>query len=105
MGSNDGDPDEHQRADDSSAWSLAALVADHEAIDDREVQSKQRFLAELRRVFDAPWDRDADLVHLTSSAVIAGWRGVVLHRHRLLGRWMQPGGHLEPASHHGARVA
>ena len=95
MGSNGADPEVHQRDDGPPSWSLAALVARHETIDDREVQSKQRFLAELERL-DTPWDRDADLVHLTSSALIAGCRGIVLHRHRRLGRWMQPGGHLDP---------
>ena len=28
--------------------------------------------------------------------LIIGPRGVVLHRHKRLGLWLQPGGHLEP---------
>jgi 8-oxo-dGTP pyrophosphatase MutT (NUDIX family) len=27
---------------------------------------------------------------------VVGPRGVVLHRHRLLHRWLQPGGHVDP---------
>ena len=30
------------------------------------------------------------------AAVVVGPRGVLLHRHRRLGLWLQPGGHIEP---------
>ena len=43
-----------------------------------------------------PCDPTADPVHVTASAVVAGTRGTVLHLHRRLGRWMQPGGHVDP---------
>ncbi len=43
-----------------------------------------------------PFDRSADPTHVTASGIVVGDRGVVLHRHRRLGRWIQPGGHLEP---------
>ena len=33
---------------------------------------------------------------MTASAVVVGTRGTVLHRHKRLGRWMQPGGHIDP---------
>jgi 8-oxo-dGTP pyrophosphatase MutT (NUDIX family) len=42
-----------------------------------------------------PFDRDADLTHVTGSALVLGERGVLLHRHKRLGIWLQPGGHLE----------
>ncbi len=32
---------------------------------------------------------------MTSSAIVVGVRGVLLHRHRRLGIWLQPGGHVE----------
>jgi 8-oxo-dGTP pyrophosphatase MutT (NUDIX family) len=51
-------------------------------------------LAELDRLED-PFDEDADPTHVTASAVVVGPRGVVLHRHRRLHRWMQPGGHID----------
>ncbi|GAC1653451.1 MAG: hypothetical protein NVS9B1_02720 [Candidatus Dormibacteraceae bacterium] len=43
-----------------------------------------------------PFDRDADPTHVTASAIITGVRGTILHRHRRLGIWLQPGGHLDP---------
>ena len=73
---------------------LEALVGAHEPADRREREAKARFLAELARL-ERPWDEHADPVHVTASAVVVGPRGTVLHLHRLLGRWLQPGGHLE----------
>ncbi len=73
---------------------LVDLVEAHEPADRRERDAKKRFLVELERL-DRPWDQRADPVHVTASAVVVGTRGTVLHRHRLLGRWLQPGGHLE----------
>ncbi len=51
--------------------------------------------AELERL-DDPFDESADPTHVTASAIVVGRRGVVLHRHRRLHRWMQPGGHVDP---------
>ncbi|HXR54358.1 MAG TPA: NUDIX domain-containing protein [Acidimicrobiales bacterium] len=73
---------------------LVRLVAAHEPADERERDAKAHFLVELDRL-ERPWDQGADPVHVTASAVVVGARGTVLHRHRLLGRWLQPGGHLE----------
>ena len=60
----------------------------------REVASQERFLAELDRLAN-PFDRYADLVHVTGSAIVSGPRGTVLHLHKRLGLWLQPGGHLD----------
>ena len=54
-----------------------------------------RFRAELERL-ERPLDRDADPVHVTASAIVFGERGVVLHLHKRLGIWLQPGGHVDP---------
>jgi 8-oxo-dGTP pyrophosphatase MutT (NUDIX family) len=64
-------------------------------VDQRERESIRRIGAELKRLA-RPFDRDADPVHLTGSALIIGRRGIVLHRHKLLGLWLQPGGHIDP---------
>ena len=80
--------------DPRAAATLRRLVADHPASDEREADSKARFLQELARLTD-PCDRSADPVHVTASAVVAGRRGTVLHLHRRMGRWMQPGGHVD----------
>ena len=50
---------------------------------------------ELDRLSD-PFDRYADPVHLTGSAIVTGPRGTVLHLHKTLRRWLQPGGHIDP---------
>ena len=64
------------------------------AVDDREAQSVDVFLRELRRL-DRPFDEHADPVHVTASAIVVGTRGVVLHLHKRLGLWLQPGGHID----------
>ena len=64
-------------------------------VDDRERTSIAAFIEK----FDAlasPFEEDADPVHVTGSALIVGERGIVLHRHKRIGIWMQPGGHVDP---------
>jgi len=73
---------------------LRAVVADHVPLSPREAESKERFLAELDRL-DDPFSELADPVHVTASAIVVGRRGTVLHLHKRLGRWMQPGGHVD----------
>ncbi len=76
------------------AFDLARLVDEHVPADDREVQAKARFVLELARLSD-PCNQSADPVHVTASALVVGPRGTLLHLHRRLRRWLQPGGHLE----------
>jgi 8-oxo-dGTP pyrophosphatase MutT (NUDIX family) len=57
-----------------------------------------RTLQELDRLAD-PLDQHADPVHLTASAVVVGPRGTLLHRHKRLGLWLQPGGHIDAGEH------
>ena len=64
-------------------------------VDDRHAGSIVQFLAELERL-PRPLDEDADPVHVTASAIVVGDRGTVLHRHKRLGLWLQPGGHVDP---------
>ena len=73
---------------------LRALVASRTPVDEREAESVQRFLAELDRL-EHPYDEHADPVHVTGSAVVVGPRGVLLHLHKRLGLWLQPGGHVD----------
>lgn len=70
-------------------------VTQHAPIDARERRSRLTVLAMMDRLA-RPLDRNADSVHVTGSAVVVGPRGVLLHRHRRLGIWIQPGGHLDP---------
>jgi 8-oxo-dGTP pyrophosphatase MutT (NUDIX family) len=73
---------------------LRRAVAGFDAATPREISSRARFLAELGRLAD-PFDRDADPVHVTASAIVVGPRGTVLHWHKRIGGWMQPGGHVD----------
>lgn len=63
--------------------------------DGRELEAKTRILHCLDTLA-RPFDEEADPVHLTGSAVVVGRRGTVLHLHKRLRRWMQPGGHIDP---------
>jgi 8-oxo-dGTP pyrophosphatase MutT (NUDIX family) len=74
---------------------LRTDLRSHRTVDERESFSMAIMLAELDRL-PRPFDEGADLTHVTASAIVVGTRGVVLHQHRRLNRWLQPGGHLEP---------
>lgn len=74
---------------------FAAAVAAHATGDAREDRSRTLILDQLRTLA-RPFDRHAAPTHVTASAVVVGVRGVLLHRHRRLHRWLQPGGHLDP---------
>ncbi len=60
--------------------------------------AERNCIAEFLRHFDSlahPFDEHADPVHVTGSAVVVGPRGVVLIKHKRLGIWLQPGGHVD----------
>lgn len=67
----------------------------HVARGRREQVSLSRIRAELDRL-DQPLDEHADPVHVTGSAIVVSARGILLHRHKRLGLWLQPGGHVDP---------
>jgi 8-oxo-dGTP pyrophosphatase MutT (NUDIX family) len=73
---------------------VRGLVAARVPVDEREARSRRRFLAELARL-ERPFDELADPVHVTASAVVVGPRGVLLHLHKRLLLWLQPGGHID----------
>ena len=77
------------------AAAVRAQVIAFDAATPREIASRERFLAELGRLPE-PFSRTADAVHVTGSAIVSGPRGTVLHWHKRLGGWMQPGGHVDP---------
>jgi 8-oxo-dGTP pyrophosphatase MutT (NUDIX family) len=74
---------------------LRVAVQAHQPGDRREAAARDSFLAELDRL-ERPFDENADLTHVTGSGIVVGVRGVILHEHRRLKMWMQPGGHIEP---------
>jgi len=76
---------------------LALVMRSLEArvpLDQREARSRVRALAALAALPE-PFDREADPTHVTGSAIVIGGQGVLLHRHRRLGVWLQPGGHID----------
>jgi 8-oxo-dGTP pyrophosphatase MutT (NUDIX family) len=73
---------------------LRALVEGHEPASPREAAAREQFLTELDRL-DAPCDEHAGPTHVTASGIVVGRRGTVLHLHKRLGIWMQPGGHID----------
>lgn len=74
---------------------LRAAVLAREPVDERERVSIAAFVAQMDQLED-PFSEAADPVHVTSSAIVVGVRGVVLHLHKRLGIWLQPGGHIDP---------
>ncbi|CAN5749146.1 hypothetical protein BH24ACT15_BH24ACT15_16050 [soil metagenome] len=71
-----------------------AAVTTIDPVDRREAASQREILRALT-MLSAPFDQTAAVTHVTGSAVIVGSRGVVLHLHKRLKRWLQPGGHLD----------
>lgn len=74
---------------------LGATLEALEPLDAREADSIARTLERLGSGVD-PFDATGDPHHVTASAFVVSSRGVILHRHRLLGIWLQPGGHVDP---------
>ena len=74
---------------------ILAEIRARTPVDERERTSIERFLSEIAGL-EEPFSEHADPTHVTASALVVGPRGVVLHRHRVLGIWVQPGGHIDP---------
>ena len=72
---------------------LRAAIEVHQPGDEREAASRATILAGLDSL-ERPFDENADLTHVTGSGIVVGPRGVILHKHRRLKMWMQPGGHM-----------
>ena len=81
---------------DMTATIRAAVLA-RRPVDARERDSIARFV-ELFDTLERPFDEHAHKVHVTSSAILVSddRRRVLLHKHKRLGLWLQPGGHIEP---------
>jgi 8-oxo-dGTP pyrophosphatase MutT (NUDIX family) len=63
-------------------------------VDEREALSIALTLDRLRWPGD-PFSEKENDHHVTASAFVVSTRGVILHRHRRLEIWVQPGGHVD----------
>lgn len=78
---------------------LGLWLSEHRSSDDLEERSRRRSLSLLAEVAD-PFARTTfSPGHVTASAFVLSPDGdrVLLIRHRTLGRWLQPGGHVDPS--------
>jgi 8-oxo-dGTP pyrophosphatase MutT (NUDIX family) len=76
---------------------LTTLQTDIEGIspmNDREAHSIEKTLDRLTWPGD-PFDEEANEHHVTVGALVLSSRGIVLHRHKRLGIWVHPGGHVD----------
>lgn len=81
--------------DDPRIPALVATVESHEPRDAAERRSCGELLAALDTLA-APFDEQAAATHVTGSAIVTDLAGnVVLHRHKRMGIWLQPGGHVD----------
>ncbi len=77
---------------------LLGTLRAHVAIDQREQDSVQHFLDVVPTLL-RPCDEDAGPLHVTASAIVVNSAisptATVLHLHKRLNLWLQPGGHIE----------
>ena len=68
----------------------------HRAVDTREQLSIEQF-CEVVPLLSDPCNEHGDLRHVTASAIFVSDDGdaVVLHLHKRLNMWLQPGGHID----------
>ncbi len=76
----------------------AALIAELRLVEpdgEREAADLAATIGALERLA-RPFDESAQSEHVTASSFVLSSRGIVLHRHKHLGIWVQPGGHVDP---------
>ena len=74
---------------------LLAQIGLIDPVEEREAASITALIDRLGWPGNA-FDEHEHEHHVTSSAFVVSPRGVILHRHRRLGIWVQPGGHVDP---------
>ncbi len=75
---------------------LLTSLSSHHPVDSREQVSIEQFLSVVPHLSD-PCNEHADPRHITASAIVVSDHGdaVVLHLHKRLNMWLQPGGHVD----------
>lgn len=77
-----------------SVEEILRIVEGHVCVDRREEESLQMFRSTVPTLSD-PCNEHADVTHVTVSAVVASADATVLHLHKRLNMWLQPGGHID----------
>lgn len=73
---------------------IRADAAGRDPVDARERSSIEQMMEAFEQLSD-PLSQAADPIHVTGSGLVVGPRGVVLLKHKRLGIWLQPGGHID----------
>jgi 8-oxo-dGTP pyrophosphatase MutT (NUDIX family) len=73
---------------------VSSLCGRRGPVDEREARSIEAFRVAMTTLSD-PCSESADTTHVTASAIVVGPEGLLLHRHKRLGIWLQPGGHID----------
>lgn len=81
-------------ADDARVPMLKEVLEHFETTTEKAEQARLGML-ELLYISDEPFEREHDMHHFTASAVVLSGRGVLLHKHKRSGDWLQPGGHID----------
>lgn len=76
--------------------SIRSAVLSRRPVDARERESIASFIR-LYDALDQPFSETANKVHVTASALVVtdDRRRVLLHLHKKMNKWLQPGGHIE----------
>ena len=78
----------------TTAEELRSKILLIDPVDDREKSSIAQTLERLTWDGDL-FDEEANDHHITASSFVVSERGVILHLHRKLQIWVQPGGHVD----------
>jgi nitroimidazol reductase NimA-like FMN-containing flavoprotein (pyridoxamine 5'-phosphate oxidase superfamily)/8-oxo-dGTP pyrophosphatase MutT (NUDIX family) len=78
------------------AWTerVALQLSGIDPVNVREAHSIEALRDRLQWAGD-PANETADPRHVTASSFVLSERGVILHRHKILDIWVQPGGHID----------
>lgn len=80
--------------DDARVPAMKRVLEAFEAPSERAERARLGML-ELLYISEEPFSREHDIHHFTASAVVFSSRGVLLHKHKHSGDWLQPGGHVD----------
>jgi 8-oxo-dGTP pyrophosphatase MutT (NUDIX family) len=81
---------------DARVTLLEQALSSLSPIDEREATSLEALRHLLATREDDVFSETGNDHHVTASALVVSSRGVILHRHKRLGIWVQPGGHVDP---------